>query len=71
MDTELFALRHRRRAPDTAGEWIALILAIAASVAVDSLLKKNFPDMAPRVRKGLSSIPTIAILLIYFFVIKK
>ena len=71
MDTELFALRRRSRGPDTAGEWIAFILAVAAATAVDSLLKKNFPEMNLRLRRGISSIPTILILLLYFFVIRK
>ena len=61
----------RRRSPQTAGEWIAFILAVAASMAVDSLLKMNFPEMNLRLRRGLSSIPTIVILLLYFFVIRK
>ena len=64
-------LTMRRRSPETAGEWIAFILAVAASMAVDSLLKKNFPEMNLRLRRGLSSIPTIVILLLYFFVIRK
>ena len=69
MTQELLAMR--RRSPKTAGEWIAFILAVAASMAVDSLLKKNFPEMNLRLRRGLSSIPTIVILLLYFFVIRK
>lgn len=69
MTMEFLTLR--RRSPQTAGEWIAFILAVAASMAVDSLLKKNFPEMNLRLRSGLSSIPTIVILLLYFFVIRK
>ncbi|MGN0637673.1 MAG: hypothetical protein ACI4J0_04835 [Huintestinicola sp.] len=61
----------RRRSPETAGEWIAFIIAIAAATAVDALLKKNFPNMALRLRRGLSSIATLIILLLYFFVIRK
>lgn len=69
METEYFTLR--RRSPETAGEWIAFILSIAAAAAVDSLLKKNFPDMSLRLRRGISSIATLTILLLYFFVIRK
>ena len=69
MTQELLTMR--RRSPQTAGEWIAFILAVAASIAVDFLLKKNFPEMNLRLRRGLSSIPTIVILLLYFFVIRK
>lgn len=69
MATEYFALR--RRSPKTAGEWAAFILSIAAAMAVDALLRKFFPDMNQRLRRGLSSIPTIVILLVYFFVIEK
>ena len=69
METEFFALR--RRSPETVGEWIAFILSIAAAMAVDTLLRKSFPDMNQRLRRGLSSIPTIVILLVYFFVIRK
>lgn len=61
----------RRKSPQTAGEWIVFTLAIAASMTVDGLLKRNFPEMTQRVRRGLSSIPTIVILLLYFFVIRK
>lgn len=67
--TDLFTLR--RRSPKTAGEWAAFLLAIAASMAVDALLKKYFPDMSQRLRRELSSIPTIVIILVYFFVIRK
>lgn len=69
MTQELLAMR--RRSPKTAGEWIAFILAVAAAAAIDSLLKKHFPDMSPRVRRGLSSAATLVILLLYFFVIRK
>ena len=69
MATEYFALR--RRSPKTAGEWTAFILSAAAAMAVDALLRKQFPEMSHRLRRGLSSIPTIIILLVYFFVIKK
>ncbi|MGN1090501.1 MAG: hypothetical protein ACI4Q6_08890 [Huintestinicola sp.] len=71
MSPEIFMRRDTRRGPRTAGEWIALIIAVAAAVAVDSLLKKHFPDMAPRLRRGLSSLATIVVLLIYFFVIRE
>ncbi|MGN1107217.1 MAG: hypothetical protein ACI4RH_11235 [Huintestinicola sp.] len=66
---DFFALR--RRSPQTAGEWAAFLLSIAAAMAVDSLLKKNFHEISPRVRRVLSSIPTIVILLLYYCVIRK
>lgn len=69
MSQEFFALS--RRSPETVGEWIAFILSIIAAGTVDSLLKKHFPDMSPKLRQGLSAIVTFIILIVYFFVIRK
>lgn len=71
MSPEIFMRRDVYRGPNTVGEWIAFIIAVAAAVAADALLKNHFPDLAPRLRRGLSSIVTFIVLLIYFFVIRE
>lgn len=68
--TPEFLMLRRRSGPRTAEEWIVFIIAVAVGVGIDSFLKKQFPDMSRRMRRGVSYIPMMAILFIYFFVIK-
>ncbi|MCI7766705.1 MAG: hypothetical protein MSJ26_01830 [Oscillospiraceae bacterium] len=69
MNPESFMLR-LRSGPRTAEEWIVFILAVAMGVGIDTSLKKKFPDMSLRMRRAVSYIPMIAILIIYLFFIK-
>ena len=69
MNPEYFLLV-RRSGPRTAEEWVVFIIAVAVGVGIDTSLKKKFPDMSIRMRRAVSYIPMIAVLIIYLFFIK-